>query len=308
MTIIKHYFLHLLLGIFVTCHAQTIPLIVPYTAGGITDRVARTLEKTLSHRLPYNFIVEYHAGAGGIVAANLVAKNKSKETVLLVHSSAVVTNVFNPSATYNLLNDFIPVASIGSLPLALVVNRNSGIKTIKQLSEINAPLFYATNGVGTANHVAGEILRQQLNKDLFPVFYKGESVAFTDLLNNTVPIMFVSIALVSDYITSDKISILAVTGMHRNAKLPGVPTFTEQKIRNFEQSPNWSVVLASPGADPVILSKIRTALTESFADSQDQELYRRVGIEPNRRPTINVREFLVEEIEKIRPMQSILQK
>lgn len=305
---IKNCFLSLLFSITVTCQAQNISLVVPYTPGGVTDQMARSLEKTLSNKLPYNVVVEYQTGAGGIIAANNVAKNTSKDTVLLIHSSAIATNTFNPNSTYNLIQDFVPVARLGSVPLVLVANPQSAVASVKQLKQLGVPSFYASAGAGTANHIAGEILQQQLNKELSPVFYKGETLALTDVLSNNVPMMFASVGVIAGYASSGQLSMLAITGTQRNSKLPTIPTFAEQGIRGFEQSPNWLVLLANAGADPAIISKIQTALTESFVNSQDQERYQRAGVDPNRQPTTNVREFLVEEIKKARVMQARLQK
>jgi tripartite-type tricarboxylate transporter receptor subunit TctC len=305
---IKNCFLSLLFSITMTCQAQNISLVVPYTPGGVTDQMARALEKTLSHKLSYNIVVEYQTGAGGIIAANNVAKNTSKDTVLLIHSSAIATNTFNPNSTYNLIQDFVPVAKLGSVPLVLVANPQSAVASVKQLKQPGVPSFYASAGAGTANHIAGEILQQQLNKELSPVFYKGETLALTDVLYNHVPMMFASVSVIAGYASSGQLSMLAITGTQRNSKLPMVPTFAEQGIRGFERSPNWLVLLSNAGADTAIISKIQTALNESFANSQDQERYQRAGVDPNRQPTANVREFLVEEIEKARIMQARLQK
>ena len=252
--------------------------------------------------------MEYQTGAGGIIAANNVAKNTSKDTVLLIHSSAIATNTFNPNSTYNLIQDFVPVAKLGSVPLVLVSNPQSAVASVKQLKQLGVPSFYASAGAGTANHIAGEILRLQLNKELTPVFYKGETLALTDVLYNHVPMMFASVGVIAGYTSSGQLSMLAITGAQRNSKLPTIPTFAEQGIRGFEQSPNWLILLANAGADPAIISKIQTALTESFVNSQDQELYQRAGVDLNRQPTVAVREFLVEEIKKARQMQARLQK
>jgi len=100
----------------------------------------------------------------------------------------------------------------------------------------------------------------------------------------------------------------AITGTQRNPALPDVPTFAEQGIRNFDRSPNWIVVMANPGADPVVVTKIKNALADSFNNLQDQEVYRRAGIELNFQPLTNVREFLLEEVEKIKPIQNKLLK
>ena len=302
------FFLSFLLCVSTAVYAQTIKLVVPFSAGGVYDRVARSMEKTLVNKLPYNFIVEYQLGAAGIIAANNVAKIHSKETVLLMHGAPIATNTFNPSSTYDLFKDFVYVANLGAVPMILITSRQSGIVTAKQLRQTNSSMFYATSGVGSANHIAGEILQQQLNKDLTPVFYKGESAAITDVMSGTVPMMFVSASVGTSYTTSAQPSVVAITGTHRNSALPNVPTFAEQGIRGFERSTNWVVLLANPGADPEIVAKIKTALAESFSQAQDQELYRRAGIEPNAQPLANMREFLLEEVERVRPFRAKLKQ
>ena len=304
----RKFFIFLLFCISTAVYSQTIKIIVPFSAGGMADRAARSIEKTLADKLPYTFTIEYQLGAAGIIATNNVAKNHSKETVLLLHSSAITTNTFNPNSTYDLIKDFVPIANLGSIPMVLVSNRQSGIANIKQLKQTNAPMFYATSGQGAANHVAGEVLANAIGKNLTPVHYKGESAAFNDILSNSVTMLFVSAGVVTSYTNSSQLYMTAITGTHRNPALPDVPTFAEQGIRNFDRSPNWLVVLANPGADSGVVVKIKNALAQSFNNPQDQEVYRRAGIELNSQPITNVREFLLEEVEKIRPFHSKLKQ
>lgn len=288
--------------------SQTVQLVVPYTAGGVNDRVARVLEKTLSKRLSYNFVVDYQVGAGGIIAANAVAKNQTKDTILLVHSASIVTNTINPQSTYNLFQDFTPVAKLGSVPMVLIANKQSSITTVKHLKQLGRPIFYATAGTGTASHVAGELLRQNLNKELYPVFYKGESAAFNDVLSNNVPIMFVSAGTAMPYLNSLHISILGVSGSHRSNKLPNVPTLTEQGIQGFDRSPNWIVVLANSKADPATVTNIKRALEDSFVDREDIELYNTAGIDLDRQPLLNITQFLKQEVERTQKLQIRFEK
>lgn len=288
--------------------AQNIKLVVPFAAGGVADRVARLLEKTLMSRVPYTIQIEYRTGAGGIIASNSVAKHTGRDTVLLLHSASIATNSFNPNSSYDLLQDFLPVAKLGSVPYVLVANQQRGINYVRDIRTLPAPTFYAAGGPGSANHVAGELLAQTLNKELLPVWYKGESPAFSDVLNNTVPMMFVSTSVVAGYVQSTQIVFLAITGTQRNTELPSVPTFAEQGIRGLERSTNWLVLLANSTADQNIIKQIQNAIAESFVDLQIQEIYRRAGVEPDSAPIGRVKEFLSEEINKIRPFRSRLEK
>lgn len=284
--------------------AQPVKIVVPYAPGGVTDRCARTVEKTLSSRLPNNFSIEYQTGAGGIIAANNVAKITAKETVLLVHSAAIAANSSDNNSTYDLLKDFIPVAVIGSVPMVLVTNQQSSITTLRRLKEYDSAMFYATAGHGTAMHVAGERLQKNLNKNITAIPYRGESAAFNDILSNNVTMMFASLSIVAGYANSPQISMLAITGTKRHEELPLVPTFIEQGISGFDKSPNWIVVLANSTADLATISKIKNAIEASFRDPQDQALYLRAGVEINAQPTTNIKEFLAKEIEKVKSLKS----
>lgn len=302
-----HKFLFLCFLCFVlVSNAQTVKLVVPYSPGGVTDRAARIVEKTLTNRLSYNFVIEYQTGAGGLIAANNVAKNTSKETVLLVHSSAVTTNTLNPNATYDLAKDFVPVAKLGSVPMILVTANQTSITNLQQLKQSNLPILYATAGSGTATHVAGLILQHNLKKDMFAVPYKGEGAAFNDILSNNVAMMFVSSSVLTGYTNSSQLHMLAITGSKRNHNFPNVPTFMENNIGGFDRSLNFIVVLANSTADFSILTNIKSALEESFKNKQDRDLYTLAGIELYSQPTANVREFLDEEIKKIQPLKNKL--
>lgn len=285
--------------------AETVRLVVPFAPGGYGDKVARMLDKTLSSRLPYSFKVEYQPGAAGLIASNNIAKITGRETVLLIHGTTIIIGTFNSAATYNLDNDLQPVANLGSVPLVLVTHRDSGIRNIQQLKQTKLPLFYATSGTGGANHLAGELLNNKLNGNFTHVPYKGESPAFTDILSNNVTMMFASLALAQGHVDNPQLIMLGITGIRRHDALPNVPTLTELGISGFERSPSWSVVLANPGADSHILSRIKSAIDQSFV--QDHVLWTSL-LEPESKPTVGVADFLRDEKEKIKPFKAALFK
>jgi tripartite-type tricarboxylate transporter receptor subunit TctC len=304
----KLAFCAVLFAVSTTALAQTVKLVVPFAAGGTADRTARVLERSLTAKLPYNFVIEYRTGAGGLIAANTVARITAKENVLLLHSTAIAINTFNPNANYDLSQDFVPVAKLGFAPMALIANPQRKLQSLKDLKGAADPMFYAAGGQGTAGHIAGELLAQALNRQLIPVWYKGESPAVTDVLNNTVGMMIVSISSVIGHANSGNLDFVAVTGRQRSPDLPNTATFEEQGIKVFDRSTNWLVLLANHSADAAVIKQIQTALSKIFADPADQALLRRAGIEPDPMPTAKVAEFLTEEVERVKPFSAKLAK
>lgn len=284
-------------------HAELVKIVVPFAPGGAADLTARSLERVLTRRLPeHNFVVEYQAGAGGVIGANAVAKNKNKETVLMIHSLALIINSTNNNATYNLFQDFIPVATLGSLHLVLVTHKKSNTNTMSKLTSSKSPVFFGSSGVGTATHVAGELFGKQAKLDVVHVPYKGEGAALTDILSNNLNILFTGVGVIQSHSNSDVLQILAVSGTRRQPSLPGVPTLAEQGIQGFESSPNWLVLLANSTADAKILSLIQDAIAESLKNPEDADSFAKSGVDIERKNLFNTQQFLITEQQKIQKM------
>ena len=282
-------------------HAETVRIIVPFTAGGSTDLAARAMESTLAQALPqYHFEVEYKLGAGGSVAANYVAQDKNKETILLVSSLALLINSLNPDSTYNINKDFIPVVNLGGIPGALVTSKQSNITTLQSLLKSKQQLTFGSAGPRTATHIAGEILKQRTGLKLVHVPYKGESAALVGVMSNNIDLMFLGASMVQEYTESNKLQILAVTGTHRNSALPMIPTFAELGVKGFEVSPNWMVVLANTTADPVIITQTQNALANALKDPEVVKLYNKSGVDIDPKILYTTDKFLQSETTRMK--------
>ena len=287
-----------LLTLFLVCgfaHADTVKLVVPFAPGGAADQTARVIERSLMTRTKHTYIIENRAGAGGAVGAMYVAKNKSNETVLLIHSLALVVNSLMPDAGFS-LTDFTPVMRLGSLQLALATNPKSSVNTMDKLLKTTDPVFFGSSGIASATHLAGELFGQSTGRNMVHVPYKGEALALNDILGNNLMLLFTAVSVTQ----GQNVKVLAVSGLKRSAVYPDVPTFNELGIKTFDSSPNWLVLLANPTADPKIVAEVQSALAEAMKSPDEVEGFVRAGVDIERKTPYNTQQFMLVEQNKVR--------
>jgi len=296
----KHIILSLAM-MFGMAQAETIKIVVPFAPGGVTDQSARVLAQALTANTSNTYVVEYHVGAGGAVGANHVAKNRGSETVLMIQSLAVVVNSLSADATYSLA-DFEPVATLGTVQMALITNPKSTVNTLSKLLSTREPVFFGSSGNGAANHFAGELFGIKTGVNMVHVPYKGEAPALTDIIGNNVNVMFTTLTVAKN----QPVSILAVTGSRRSRDLPQVPTLQEKGVPGFEVSPNWVVLLANSTADPRTLSMIKSALGRALQDEPD--MFSRAGLDTDRQQLYNTQQFMNSERQRVQTILSKINK
>jgi tripartite-type tricarboxylate transporter receptor subunit TctC len=244
-----------------TAYARDIRLIVPYSAGGSTDRLARILSVKLSSP-EYNFIIDYRLGAAGSVAANYVADNKN-ETVLMITSNGVIGNpLINQTDKYNIEKDFVFVGYLGAEPLMLVVNANGKIKNFQDFVQQSKTqkMAYGSSGIGSSSHLTGAIIANN-NPNFIHIPYKGGASAVADFLAERIVWMNESASGIGVYIESGKVKPIAVAYYKRLADYPEVPTLRELKI-NDRSFYRWHVMVANASADPNIVKYLQKRLEE----------------------------------------------
>jgi len=284
---------------------DNIKIVVPFSAGGPVDVIARQLEKTLTKRADVSVVVDYKVGASGNLATQFVRDDKSRDTVLLIHSSALVINAADPDATYNLKTDLVPVAFLGQVPLALIVNKESGITSLKQFVNVDKtkPMFFGSGGVGTGTHIAGESLKLQTKQNLVHVPYKGEAPALVDLLGNRITFMITGLSNATKH--PDRVNILAVTGNKRNSLTPEVPTFYEQGISVFNTYPvQYSVLYANRGADPSVIRRVQAAIQHEFNSPSDLKIWNDIGVVPDLQLLTKFDNFIDENLTRNRYLRA----
>ncbi len=263
-----------LLLIVVLCsigvHAQqyptkTIRFIVGFPPGGGTDIVTRIVAAKLTEAWGQQVVVDNRPGATGMIAANLVAKAPADGYTLLtahVNSQAIAPNATS-KPLYDPTRDFAYVAYLGYAPNVLVIRSSTPAKNVKELIALAkahpGQLTYASPGVGSTNHLAGEMFRLATGIDIVHIPYKGSVPAIIDLLSGQVGMNFDTMSSSITYIQSGRMRALAVTTAKRDAQLPEVPTLIELGIKNFEVT-NWYGVAAPAGTPPEIVNKLNTEI------------------------------------------------
>lgn len=265
---------------------KPIKIVVPYTAGGIVDTLARLIGDKLGSKYGQPVIVENKAGAGGAIGMDFVAKAPPDGyTLLLVSPAYAVLPSLQKSASWDPTRDFRSVEGIGVVPNIFVVPTNVPVKTMAELVELakksDAPLTYATAGIGTSNHLSGELLAQEAHVKLTHVPYKGQPDALNDLLAGRVTMMPLTTALALPYIKTGKLRPLAVTTAKRSSALPDLPTVAEAlKLPNYEVG-TWFGLVAPKKVPDDIINKLSNDVAEILATPEAKTKFETLGLELN---------------------------
>ena len=244
---------------------KPIRFIVGFPPGGGTDIVTRLVAAKLTDAVGQQTIVDNRPGATGMIAANLVAKAPADGYTLLtahVNSQAIAPNATS-KPLYDPSRDFAYVAYLGYAPNVLVIRPSTPAKNVKELIALAkahpGQLTYASPGVGSTNHLAGEMFRMATGIDIVHIPYKGSVPAIIDLLSGQVGMNFDTFSSVAAYLQSGRMRALAITTAKRDVQLPEVPTLIELGIKNFEVT-NWYGIAAPTGTPPEIVNKLNTEI------------------------------------------------
>jgi tripartite-type tricarboxylate transporter receptor subunit TctC len=265
---------------------RPIKLIVPFSPGGGTDLIARTLAKPMAAKLGQSIVVENKAGAGTIIGSDAVARSQPDGYTFLI---ATLAHSVNPSLHARLPYDtdkaFAPVTLIGTYQNILVVKPESPFKTVEDVvkaAKANPGKYtYASQGIGTSAHLAGELLNNLAHIELTHIPYKGAGPALTDVLGGQVDMMFASSAAVSGFIASKSLRPIAVTGAKGQTQVPGVPS-VEETVPGYVFDSWYGLYVPAKTPKPVI-DKLLDAVKFAAQDpdflkrAQDEGLLLQVG-------------------------------
>jgi tripartite-type tricarboxylate transporter receptor subunit TctC len=263
---------------------REIKMVVPFTAGGPTDVVARTMAEAMRKALNSPVVVENMPSAGGILAPGSVARAKPDGyTLMLTTNSAQVINPWLYKSTgFDPIKDFTPVGLVASAGYVLVAHSTFPANNVNELiayAKANAgKINYASAGNGTLNHLIMEMFKQKVGIDMQHVPYKGASAAAKDVAGGTVPVSVQSAPSSLGLIAAGKIKALAVTNEKRIAALPNVPSISET-IPGFGSTP-WYGILAPAGTPAAIVNKLNAAIKTALADKGVLERLLKQGCEP----------------------------
>ena len=245
---------------------KPLKIIVPFAAGGPADIYARFIGARLTEALGQPVVVEDRPGAGSIIGTDAVAKSAPDGyTLLLMSNTHTVNETLIPNRPYQLMRDFVPVATINYSDLVLVVHPSTNVTTVAELIKVAkanpGKLNYASSGPGTPYHMAGELFKAMAGVDIVHVPYKGSSGARTDVLGGQVQMMFDAVPTMSEHARTGRVTALGTTGKVRSTVLPNVPTISEAGVTGYE-AVIWLGLMAPKGTPPAIVNKLNAEIAK----------------------------------------------
>ena len=282
--------------------AKPVTYIVPFTAGGSTDVVGRTLSEKLQAAFKQTFVVDNRPGQGGGLGAAAAAKAPADGYTLF--GGTISTHAINASLYKNLaydpVKDFEPVCLVATLPNVLLVDPKLGVNTVAELVALlkkdEKRRTFASSGAGTSTHLAGELFADLIGVELTHIPYKGTPPAMVDVSSGQVTFMFDQMTAALPLLQSGKLKLLAVTTRQRIALSPNTPTMIESGIADFDMA-SWQAVYAPKGTPKAIVQRLHAEIAKALkqpdvvAKLHDQMGMQLVGGSPDELAALMAREI-----------------
>lgn len=263
---------------------KQIAYVVPFTPGGSTDVVGRTLAQKLTELLGKPVVVENRPGAAGGVGASHVAKAKADGYTLF--GGTISTHAINASLYKNLpydpVKDFEPVSLVAFLPNVLIVNPDLKVNSVAELIELlkkdPSKRNFASSGAGTSTHLAGEMFADMIGVPLSHIPYKGTPPAMVDVASGQVPFMFDQMTAAKTMVEGGKLKVIAVTTAKRMTTAPHLPTMAEAGVPGFAMS-SWQAVYAPKGTPEPIIQRLNADIVKILRMPDVKEKLTGLGME-----------------------------
>jgi len=240
--------------------AKPVKIIFGFPPASATDVIARAVGAKLQERWGQPVVIDNRPGAGGNLGSEIAARQPADGYTIFFGTVANAISVsLYPKLNYDYLKDFTPITLVATTPLVLVANADFPARSVRDLvafAKANpGKVNFGSGGVGTSNHLAGEMFKTATGTDLVHVPYKGTPAAHTDLLSGQISLMWDNIVAVTPHIRSGKLRPIAVTSAQRAASLPDVPTMAESGLVGFE-AVSWIGALVPAGTPKPIVDRI----------------------------------------------------
>jgi tripartite-type tricarboxylate transporter receptor subunit TctC len=284
-----------------------VTLLVPYAPGGSNDVVARLLAPHLEARFGQPFLVENRPGGGGTIGMGLVARARPDGLTFLVSSASnhVFHPLISPDLGYDVREALAGVAMLVDVPNVVAVNPALGVSSIPELIDkvrgMRGGISFASSGVGTSNHLAGELFRLKTGLEMTHVPYRGGGPAVQDLVAGTVQLAFMNLPTVLPPSQDGRLRILAVGTAERVASQPGIPTVAEQGVPDYAVR-SWTGLFAPRGTPAPVLQRLSTAVRELLEQPDMRRRLLELGSEPIWSDPAATDRFVREEYERWGPV------
>ena len=283
---------------------KPVRLVVGFTAGGISDVLARAIGAKLSAGLGQQVVVDNRAGAGTTIASDIVATAPADGYTLFMQD--ITTHAINATLykklPYDTVKDFTPVSLVASSPLLLLVHPSLPVKSVKELIALAkskpGQIVYASSGNGTILHLAAETMKSMAGIDMVHVPYKGSSQAVQGLLGGEVAVSFSTMPPALPQVKSGRLRALGVTTPKRNAAAPDVPTIDEAGLKGFDIV-LYSGVLGPAKLPPAIVAKLNSELARVVNSPEVKTTYASLGVDPLTDTPEHFAAHILSDIEKL---------
>jgi tripartite-type tricarboxylate transporter receptor subunit TctC len=264
---------------------KSIRFLVGFAPGGSTDILARLIAQKMSENIGQQVVVDNRTGAGGIIAAEALAKSPPDGYTMLACTTgnfAIIPYLYK-SVPYNADKDLAPVTQTGSLPYIIVVHPSLPVKNVRELIDFvktrPAQINYASSGVGTASHLAAAYFASAAGINMVHVPYKGTGNAMGDLIAGQVVLMFDQPVSSMPLVKAGKLKVLGISSEKRFPTLPEIPTVAESGVPGFD-AVSWAGVCVPGGTSRDIINRLQTEIAKVLKLPDIAERLMRDGIEP----------------------------
>ena len=264
--------------------ARQVRVIVPFGAGGPADVYARVISQYLSEQLKQTFVVENRPGAGSLIGTDAVAKSAPDGYTLLVMSNTHTTNEsLVDNKPFQLMRDFVPVATLNYSDLVMVVHPSVPAKDLKEFIALAkskpAGLNYASSGPGTPYHMAGELFKALSGTNIVHVPHKASGEARNSVIGGHVHMMFDAITTMTPNVAAGQVKALGTTGTTRSSLTPDIPTVAEAGVPGYEAT-IWLGVMAPAGTPKPVVEKLNAEINKVIDRPDVKEAWRKQGAVP----------------------------
>lgn len=289
-------------------HAQDFPtravtIVVPTTAGGGTDIIARLIGDQLSKQIGQPFVIENRPGAGLVVGTAAVAKAAPDGYTLLagLNGSMAVNPSLFANLAYDPIRDFTPVAMLADYPFLVVVNNDLPVKSIKDLIALAkskpGQINYASAGNGTGQHLSAELFKMMTNTNLEHVSYRGAQPAYLDVISGRVPVFFDNMSGAMTLAKGGKVRAIAITSAKRSTLMPEVPTVAESGVPGFEYH-TWFGLWAPKNTPRPVVEKLHAEVHKALSNPAVRDKIAATAGVPSLMPLNDIEPFVKAEIAK----------
>jgi tripartite-type tricarboxylate transporter receptor subunit TctC len=288
-------------------HAQPYPsrqirFIVPFPPGGGNDIVGRIVAQKLAEGLKQPVMVDNRGGAGGTLGTEITAKAPADGYTMLINNISLAVNAtLMPKLAYDTLKDLAPVSIIGRQPNIVVVHPGVKAASVREFLDLArarpGKVNYGTGGVGTASHLATELLQLTTGTRMNHVPYKGLGPALVDLMGGRIDMIISTMASALPHLESGKLRPLAVTTVKRSSFFPQVPTMIEAGVPGFDFT-TWYALVVPAGTPQPVIERLNAELGKIAEDPSIKEQFSKQGLETAHTGAEEARAYLKSEVEK----------